>query len=156
MDSPDELKPEFTDAENRTWKLRITFGLAERIKAETGVELGDEKNTAWLSLLFGDRGTLVSVLWMIVEKQAKELGVTPEEFAEGFDGATLCAAGDALACSVADFFPRSRIARAIRTNLSRILAAGEERAIAAMGAVGLASSPSATTSPESSESIPPG
>lgn len=153
MSETTQPKSEFTDCEGRTWKLRLTHGLAVEIKKATGVELGDEKNGEWVALLFGERGTLVSVLWCLCEKQAAEKGLTPEGFAYGFDGATLEAAGNALGVCVADFFPRSRISQALRSRWAEILQAGEEKAITAIMSAQLLG---ATNSPESSESIPPG
>lgn len=150
------MKASFTDGDGREWKLRLTVGLVEDIQKETGVELGDESNADWLALLFGKRRKLVEVLWLLCEAQADKAGVTPEQFGHLFDGATLDAAGTALAAAVADFFPRSRISQALRENLQAILEAGEEKAVAEIRATAGRSSASATTSPGSSALTPAG
>ena len=149
------MKASFTDPDGREWKLRLTVGAVEEVKRETGVELGDENDSKWLELLFGRRSTLVEVLAVLCEKQMKESSVTPEDFGHLFDGATISAAGDALAAAVADFFPRARISKALRENLEKILAAGEDKAIEDLE-TRLASLQSAIASPDSPESIPAG
>lgn len=151
--STEPQKAEFTDCEGRPWRLRLTVGGVEEVKRVTGIELGDEKDTQWVNLLFKGGGKLVEVLYQLCEKQAEKLGVTPENFAYGFDGPTLEAAGNALGVAVADFFPRSRISQALKTKWAEILARGEEKAIAA-----ITSAPwdSPTNSPASSASTPPG
>jgi hypothetical protein len=146
-------KAEFVDCEGRCWKLRLTVGGVEEIKKSTGIELGNEKDTGWVSLLFSQGAKLVEVLWHLVEKQAEKLGVTPEDFGYGFDGQTLEAAGNALGVAVADFFPRSRISQALKTRWAEILAKGEDQAIQAITSAPL---PSATNSPASAASTPPG
>lgn len=150
----DPLKPVFKDPDGREWRIRLTVGLADRVKDETGVELGDESDSDWLALLFSRRRKCVEVMWCLCEKQAAADGITPEDFAHQFDGVTLRAAGRALAAAWADFFPGSRISQAIRTSLEAILEAGEARAVREMEAALSASLPSATNSPASSGSIP--
>ena len=150
------MKASFTDPDGREWKLRLTVGAVEEIKRETGVELGDENDQKWLELLLGRQATLVEVLAVLCERQMKEFGVPPEDFGHLFDGTTLASAGDALAAAVADFFPRSRISRALNERLARILDEAETRAVAELERR-VASSPTATTSPASpGESIPAG
>lgn len=124
---------EFTDCEKRTWKLSLTMGSVNAVKRETGVNLALASKTAdWVDVLFGDPERIVSVLWVLCEPQAKEAGVDAESFGYGFDGPTLEAAGMALAAAIADFFPRSRIAQAIREGLPKVMDAADQRAVEAI------------------------
>lgn len=148
----------FKDNTGREWKLRLTVGVVTDVKRETGVDLGKvtQADTAWITFLFGDPGRLVAVLWVLCEKQATAVGVTPEDFGHLFDGTTLEAAGEAFAGAIADFFPRSRIAKAIRESLGKILAATDEKAVAELTAMTSTYCNSASRSQESAGSIPPG
>lgn len=149
----------FTDYTGAEWKLRLTYTSADQVKRETGVNLTvTAKDSNWSEVIFGDPGRLVGVLWVLCEAQAKERGLTPEQFGERFDGPTLEAAGDALCEGIADFFPRSRIAKALRANLTKVVTAAEDRAIAKLEheVAKLMDSSSAANSPESSGAAPTG
>ena len=86
------------------------------------------------------------------QDQIKELALSPREFARRFSGDVLEAAGDALEGAIADFFPRSRIAQALRDNLPKLWKKAEDQMIrrieTAMDSP-FPDSPSATTSPAS-------
>lgn len=120
----------FTDRGGKTWELRITYGLLDRLKA-VGLDLdslSSEKGNP-LAILIMDRRVLGSVLWILVEKQvlARTDSTTPEDFFADFDGPTLEAAGTALLDAVLDFFP-SRVTAPIKKGLPKILAKMDEAA----------------------------
>lgn len=152
------LGSSFKDPDGIEWKLRLTVGAVTDVKAATGVDIGTvtKSDAAWVQFLFGDSEKLVALLWVLCEKQASERGVTPEAFARLFDGTTLEAAGSALAGAIADFFPRSRVAAAIRQSLGRILEAADEKGIAEINATTEQFCRSVGNSQESLESIPQG
>lgn len=147
----------FRDEQGREWKVRLTVGSVAEVLRETKVNLAlAAKDSAWVDAIFGDPGKLVEILWALCGPQAKGHGVaTPEEFAGLFDGATLEQAGSALAEGVADFFPRSRIAKALRETWAKTITAAEDKVIERLAATSTAS-PSPTNSPGSSGSIPAG
>ncbi len=148
---------QFTDHKGDTWTLLVTYGSGKRVLAETGVNLGNiSQDMSWVDMIFGDTGKLVSVLWVLCAEQAKDKGVTPEEFGERFDGPTLEAAGIALANSVSGFVPRSKIAKAIQNGLSKVLEVADEKAVRAVNDAVSTACAAASNSPESSESTPPG
>lgn len=120
----------FVDPNGCEWKLRLTVGALRDAKAQ-GVDLSKATATdaGWADLLAGDPEDLVKLLWVLCEAQAAARGVTPEAFGHLFDGATLEAAGVALAGAIADFFPRSAVARAVKAGLPKILAAADEQAV---------------------------
>lgn len=144
----------FTDTGGTAWKLVLTVGSVADVKRDTGVNLAlTAKDAGWVEAIFGTEGKLAEILWVLCADQAAAVGVTPERFPHRLDGLTLEAAGDALAEAIADFFPRSRIAKALRGNLSRALKTAEDKAIEALAATG---SPSPTSAPASPASIPAG
>jgi hypothetical protein len=147
----------FRDADNREWKLRLTVGLLGDVKRDADVDLGAAIKTpqSMAEILYADPANLVRVLWVMVEKQAREAGVTPEEFGHAFDGEAIERAGEALLEAVADFFPRSAIARKIRSELPKLLEAADREMIAKLEAVtNSTSSGSGGNSGESSGSTP--
>lgn len=129
----------FSDCLGREWVLRLTLGDIPRVKDATakdgrpGIDLNAVLTdaTALGRLVYSDPDTLGRVLWVLVEKQADRLGVTPEGFADGFDGETLARCGDALAEAVTDFFlPRQ--AATVKAGLPATLAAIDQAVAAAV------------------------
>lgn len=152
------MSSRFTDETGREWKLRLTVGAVADVKRETGVNLAlTAKDNDWVELLFGeDRGRFVSVLWVLCDEQATAINVGPEDFAHLFDAATLEAAGVALANAIVDFFPRSRIAAAIRERLPALLEEADRKAVEAIKKATSTPSVSPTSVPESAGSTPAG
>lgn len=149
----------FRDGAGREWRLRLTAGSVADVRRDTGVNLAlTSKSADWLDVIFpadeevpGAR--LAAVLWALCEGQARSLGVSPEQFAAELDGETLSAAGDALGEAVVDFFPRSRIAQALRGRWRATVTAAEDEVIRRLNST---ASPSATSSPGSSGATPAG
>lgn len=108
--------PGFEDRKGDRWVLEpITIGLARRLKAY-GADLfraGDDQQ-AFADLLFGDPDRLGRVLWLLCEPAAVAKGLDPDTFADRFDGPTLERATESLVDAVCDFFPRSRVAAAMK------------------------------------------
>ncbi len=152
----------FTDHTGFDWHLRLTVGDVSDVKRETRVNLGlAAKDAAWVEAVFSDPAKLVEILYVLCEPQCKAAGLSPEDFARRFDGATLEAAGQALAEAVADFFPRSAVAQALRRNLAKVMAAADAKAVAEiertaekLTSAKSTASPSPTNSPASAESTP--
>ena len=118
-----DLSSAFADAKGRQWRIAITVGDLIRVRKETGVDLAAalKSESALADLMFGDPVVLVSTLYVLCEKQAGDMKVSPEDFGHGFDGPTVEAATEALMTAIADFFPRSRIGRAIRQSMRRTM-----------------------------------
>lgn len=105
----------FTDTTGRSWNLTVTVLTVKRVREATDVlltALFDDKCTL-LAELSGDLIKLVDVLWVVCEGQAKEAGITPEQFAEGLGGDSLGQAGEALVRATADFFTSPEQRRAL-------------------------------------------
>lgn len=84
----------FTDRTGRTWNLALTLGDVKKIRADHGVGLGSRDDVKALTALGCDPFKLGAVLWTLCESQAD--GMTPEQFADQFDGDALESALDAL------------------------------------------------------------
>lgn len=142
----------FVDSEGREWQVRLTVGALGDVREEAGVDLGaalrSEQGLA--ELVLGDPAALVKVLWVLVESQSLDKDVDPVRFAHGFDGATLERATEALLAAVADFFPRSRVGKALRENLSAALTRMDDAVLAKLQA----SSSSPGNSPAPAASTP--
>ena len=108
----------FIDANGTERDIRLTVGSLTDVQDQTGVDL--EKSLAGgselASLLYSSPGRFVSVLYVLT-------GATdePKAFARGFDGPTLERAADAFCRAVADFFPRQRVAAALRERVDKIM-----------------------------------
>ena len=148
----------FVDMNGQEWALRLTVGSVADVKRETGVNLAiASKDASWVEAVFGGDGKLAEVLWTLCAAQAKERGITPEQFAHLLDGQTLDRAGAALAEGVADFFPRSAVAQAMKRGLAATFAEADRRAVAEIERLlPSTGSPSPTSAPASSGATPAG
>lgn len=100
----------FKDSLGREWKLDANFTSYGRVRDYTGVKLYDIATESRDSLVqLTDPLTLGKVLWAMVEPQAEEAGISPEEFGEGFRGDAVSAAYNALIDEMVFFcHPRQR------------------------------------------------
>lgn len=96
----------FKDQAGRSWEIRLDAPLVKRVKEITGIALTDLRKDPFVELSL-DPILLVDTLWLLCERQAKELGVTDVQFGEGI-GDNITGAAAALEAAVVDFFPASR------------------------------------------------
>lgn len=113
-----------------TFELRLTVGLAGRIKKALSVDLNKllDEPKAFTSMLFAEPETLVRLLWMFCADQAAAKGIPEEEFGELFDGDTLEAAVETVMEAVVDFFPKARGRDEIKKGLPRAMDKMEQAA----------------------------
>lgn len=139
----------YADRRGRRWDLFISVDDLPFLK-ERGFDLSDPAAAAAraLELAEADPARLVEALYHLCGEPARELDVSPKEFARGLGGWSLRAAAEALAHAVIDFFPNPTVAAELRSVLTGLLA--EARARAAAGT----SSGSAGRPPESPASTP--
>ncbi|MEN0109123.1 MAG: hypothetical protein AAF805_00225 [Planctomycetota bacterium] len=110
---PPETTPaetRFTDAENRVWRIDLTFGLAKHILERHDVDLIDPDPAKAFAKL-ADPRKAVEVIWSLVERQAREgfeSEVGEDEFYDALDAAAVDAAAVALEAAVVGFSPRHR------------------------------------------------
>jgi hypothetical protein len=115
----------WTDRNGETWNVLFTFGVCDRVKADTGVDLEkamEDRETLSRVLFAGFGRKLVEVMYSVCADQARDRGIEPEAWADLFDGATVERATAGMMEGIADFFPRSRVGKAIRENLPRMMA----------------------------------
>lgn len=87
----------FKDNAGREWFLKGDYLTYDRVRAATGVKLYDITTEERASLTqLADPMTLGQVLWVMIEPQAIERGITPEGFYGAFDGTVAHDAHDAL------------------------------------------------------------
>ena len=117
----------FKDSLGREWKLDANFTSYGRVRDYTGVKLYDIATESRDSLVqLTDPLTLGKVLWAMVEPQAEDMGVSPEEFDEGFRGDVVHEAYSALIDEMV-FFCHPRQRKLLEMTLTKLRAA-EERA----------------------------
>lgn len=119
----------FTDRYGKTHTVTLTVGSLADVKRKTGVDLSRalSDSGALADLLFTDPARLVSVLYVLTGS-----GGDADEFAHAFDGPTVERASEALMGAIADFFPRSRVGKAIRENLQGMLEEMDSKLINAL------------------------
>jgi hypothetical protein len=127
----------FTDRHGRTWTLLLTFGVVDRIKEHTNgdIDFHDimEDSTKLAKLLMDKNGRrMCECLYVICEKQIQDAGLTPEEWADSFDGRTIDRAMTGVIGALADFFPRSKVGGAIKTDLPAWMEQLDNKTIADM------------------------
>lgn len=114
----------FTDNQDRPWVLRITTGAIQKIRHHLDIDLADL--TGKVEKQLEDEVTLVNVLWLLVEDEAKSRGVSDVQFGEALVGDAIDAATLALLEAKVDFFPSRK--RAILREVAAKTAAVREKA----------------------------
>lgn len=153
----EHLPTTFTDTAGGTWRVRLTLGLLGRIRRELGFNLGKILADPQLLAQFetevlGDPETFGSIVWLLVEDQAKAAGVDQEAFYAAFDGDTVIAASAAIVGAVSDFTRPRKTSGATKKVLGSMLARMDEemaRAIETRTADPKTWSGSAGSSPDS-------
>jgi hypothetical protein len=118
------MAAKFTDRHGGEWTLLITFGVIDRVQSETGIDLAAvmEDHDRLAAMLFKGMGRkLVETLHCICADQIIDRQTTSEAWADLFDGPTVERASSAFLEAIADFFPRSRVGKAIKEDLPGML-----------------------------------
>lgn len=84
----------FKDTEGRTWDCAIDYAAAKRVRGGMDVNLLDGKEA--LEALVDDVMMLVDVIYVVVQPQAEQRGVSDEQFGAALDGDTIDAATSAF------------------------------------------------------------
>lgn len=97
----------FTDAEGRTWRIRITTHEVRQVRDTLGRWLPDAANPAseFCQEISSDPVLLVDVLYVVCRSQAEERRVSDEDFGRALAGDAIWEASCALLEAVCDFFP---------------------------------------------------
>ena len=108
----------FTDTEGRLWSIRGSLGAFERVKTLTGVDMLDLPTTQNCLKEINNVFTLGRVLYAMCQDQVESRGLTPEQFADGFNADTLHEASNALLDEVV-FFCRKDLRPALQMALDK-------------------------------------
>ncbi len=140
------MAAQFTDAAGKTWSVRFTIGLLPKLRAE-GLDLS--KSLEEMQTAISDPERFGRILWVLCERQAREVGVTEEQFADAFDGPTIFAAVSALGVALADFTHPPAVAAAARDLIAKREAESQAKQIQTLKATVGNSPGSAGSTPES-------
>jgi len=97
----------FKDTNGRSWTLSLDGPKIKRIRDACGIDLGAIDGKAY-ERMDADPTLLVDVLWLLCEKEAKEAGVTDEQFGMALVGDAIDEATEAVLDAITDFFPKRR------------------------------------------------
>ena len=114
----------FKDNRGREWHVQFNFRLLCRIEDELGHKILENPSSLPNSLR-----AYVEMLWIVCEKQAKELGVEPEEFGEALGGQAIQDGIECMIEELAVFFeaPQPVAALVYREGLKRARENGNEQ-----------------------------
>jgi hypothetical protein len=110
----------FVDKKNREWILEVNVAAMRRAKA-AGVDLSMPVNQLREFLM--DDVFIADALWAIVSLNAKERGITQEQFDEAFNGSTFETAREALFAGLEEYYdPKSQRAAMFRAAVAEVKA----------------------------------
>ncbi len=95
----------FTDTDRRLWKVRLSIPVMDRVRDETGVDIGVWDNLQVVNMSAID---LANVLWVMVASQAKKMRVTRDTFRAAVSGDALHDAQKAFIDEYLLFVPSDR------------------------------------------------
>ena len=106
----------FKDRKERVWEIELNVHAMKRIRAALGVDLVnvitlDRDGAVKIDLverIANDPCLLVDILWVIVEAQARERGVTDADFGSSLGGDAITGATAAFLDELVDFFPGAK------------------------------------------------
>jgi hypothetical protein len=156
----------FRDSEGREWSVAVNIAAVRRVRDLAQLDLLATADGRLLHELAVDPMKLADVLWAIVQPQAQQRDVSPEQFGQALAGETIDRATAALIDELVDFFPAHRRGpmRAARAKLATLLDKAAAAAVATIEQVDVeamldlthpAPGTTSTSSPASSASTPP-
>ena len=106
----------FTDNKGRTWEVALNIRQMKRVRDVLGVDLVNVisatkdggVSTDTLERVANDPILLVDILWVLCENQAKEAGISDEDFGYSLAGESVEEATRAFLDELVDFFPGAR------------------------------------------------
>lgn len=111
----------FVDNQGREWAVSLDVAAMKRVRAAVGVDLyrALEGGLKGIAELLADGITFGDVLYVLCREQARDRGVTDEQFGAAIAGDAVEAAANAFVQAAVDFCPSQR-----RTALRAALAIG--------------------------------
>lgn len=151
----------FTDKLGREWSVEITVAEVERLSDEEGIDIGKQSD---VEKIFASTKSFLKTLWMLIGDQVRERNLTDLDVKKSFGPQALSDAVEAVRNEIVFFSPNpepikalvkagdTRRAKLVEQRMERVKREIEDGKHDAD--LMRASSPTATASPESSESIP--
>lgn len=106
----------FSDSTGARWEIAINVGLVKRVRSLLSVDLSKllQEGAKEQPDIADDICLFVDVLWVLCEQQAKERGMSDEQFGQSLGGDSLADAMDAFREELIDFFPSSKARPTLR------------------------------------------
>lgn len=106
----------FKDNQGRSWQIALNVYEMKRVRAILGVDLVNvialgkdgKVQVDLIDRIANDPCLLVDILWVLVEAEAKEQGVSDVDFGASLAGAAIEEATKAFLDELVDFFPGAR------------------------------------------------
>lgn len=102
---------EFRDTKQRTWRVDFRVdhlpALRDVLGCQQPQKLTSDVAVSGVLSLSGDPESIVKLTWRVIEDQATERGVSPEDFAKALNADSLDSAYRCLIEEVSCFFPRA-------------------------------------------------
>ena len=106
----------FKDSNGQDWQIILNVLQMKRVRAALGIDLVNvitlDKDGAvkvdLIDRIANDPCLLVDILWVLVESEAKEEGVTDVDFGSSLAGESITEATKAFLDELVDFFPGAR------------------------------------------------
>ncbi len=118
----------FVDRHGREWRLELTLLFIKELRINAEVSLGKASDADKLGeTVFSDPEKMGRAFWVLCEKQAEKANLSPEEFADCFDGDTLERATLAFMEMCIDFFHRGENRIKAKAALPKILQQVEQK-----------------------------
>ncbi len=154
----------FRDTEGREWQIGITIGDLKRVRGELDIDLGNlhAGDPPLLTRLEQDVCLLIDCVFVLIQPQAAERGVSDLAFATAMGGDAASAAHDAFWRALSDFFlelKRTDVVAAI-AKVQKLMTEAIEKSTKQLEQINLetlsrsTSGESSTNGQGSSESIP--
>lgn len=111
----------FTDRQARSWAIDINVSQIKRVRDLLGVDLYRliDDGLRPLSELLADPVRLVDVVFALVIDQAKQQGVSDDDFGRAMAGDSIQDAAEAFTEELFDFFPETRDRLTLRRVLTK-------------------------------------
>ncbi len=110
----------FHDAAGRPWDVAVNVTTIDRVKSSLGIDLIaliEDGCKPLSNLLKPPHRDLVGVLYCLCKRQIDKLGISAEEFGEGFCGEPIGVAADCFVQELINFFHESKV----RESLTKLI-----------------------------------
>lgn len=124
----------FTDNKGRPWAVELNVTAMKRARDLAGVNLARVLDDGFLEAFLEDAFQKADVLYAVCLDEARQRGVTDEDFGRGLTGDAMQAAEVALLQELANFSPARRpLIERITTRHQKMRAAADEKILEFLG-----------------------